>query len=104
MLDKMRLGSIAAAYESGKTVQPVAIYYSLRVGLGFGLEANGLRQTALLCYKPSVGVTLFCKPLRPADFKTADAMGEAAKTALAEGYASLEARYKDWPLVHEKAN
>jgi len=80
----------------------VAIYYSLPVGLGFGPEANGLRQTAMLCFKPSVGVSLFCKPLRPADFKTPAAMGEAAKKALTDGYLEMEARYKDWPLVHEK--
>ena len=62
-----------------------------------------MRQTSLICARPCVGASLFLKPLRPSEFASAAAMGEAAKKAISDGYAVLEARYKDWPLEHEKA-
>jgi hypothetical protein len=62
-----------------------------------------LRQTSQICARPCVGASLFMKPLRPKEFASAAEMGEAAKKAIAEGYAILEARYKDWPLEHDKA-
>ncbi len=77
------------------------MYYSARVGFGeLGLEANGLRQTALLCARPTVAAAQLCAALHPGDFPNADAMVDAAKRAICEAHAALEARYKDWPLEH----
>ena len=98
MVDRMRSGAIEAAYDSGKLVQPAAIYYSARVGWGWDHESNGARQTALLCARPTVAAVQLCAPLRPRDFPNAEAMTAAAKKALVDAYAALEARYQAWPL------
>ena len=100
MVEKMRNGGFEAAFEAGKLVQPAAIFYSRRVGLGWGPEANGLRQVANLCQGPTVAAVQLCPPLRPRDYASAEALAEAAKAALCEGYAALQARYKDWPVEY----
>lgn len=97
MTEKFRTGSIDAAFDAGKAVQPAVVYYSQPIGLGYGVEASGLRQTALICGKPTVAAVLLCPVLLPKDFATADAMAKAATAALVDGYARLERRYSAWP-------
>jgi hypothetical protein len=123
MVDIMRNGAIEAAFEAGKLVQPVrnsprpwgpeaqtadatpcgewhaqaALYYSARVGLGWELEANPIRQTSLMCGSPLLAAVQLCPTLRPADFKSGEEMANAAKQAMLDAYAVLERRYKAWP-------
>ncbi len=73
------------------------IYYSARIGWGFGPESNGLRQTALMCARPTVAALQLCPALRPADFPSAEAMAAAAQRSMLDAYAHLEQRYQDWP-------
>ena len=79
------------------------MYYSARVGLGWELEANGIRQTSLLCAAPVLAAVQLCPTLRPADFKSGEDMAAAAKQAMADAYAALEARYKGWPREQSPA-
>jgi hypothetical protein len=71
------------------------------VGLGWELEANGIRQTSLLCAAPVVAAVQLCPVLDPKNFKSGEEMASAAKQALTDAYAALEKRYKAWP--HENA-
>jgi len=115
MLDKVRSGSFEAAWDGGKIVQPVrsfsllpprgylltplqvVLYYSARIGLGWEAEANGLRQTSLICARPTVAAVQLCAALRPRDFANPEALAAEAKRAMTEAYLSLEQRYQSWP-------
>ena len=80
-----------------------ALYYSARVGLGWELEANGIRQTSALCAAPMIAAVQLCPTLKPSDFKSGEDMASAAKQALTDAYAAMEARYKAWPLERAPA-
>ena len=80
-----------------------ALYYSARVGLGWELEANAIRQTSALCAAPMLAAVQMCPALKPSDFKSGEDMASAAKQALTDAYATLEARYKAWPLERAPA-
>ena len=79
------------------------IYYSARVGLGWELEANGIRQTSAMCAAPMLAAVQLCPVLKPSDFKSGEDMAAAAKQALTDAYAALEARYKAWPVERAPA-
>ena len=79
------------------------IYYSARVGYGWEIEANGMRQTALLCAAPVVAAVQLCTTLKPADFKSGEEMASAAKQAMTDAYHALELRYKAWPVERAPA-
>ena len=81
-----------------------AIYYSARVGLGWELEANGIRQTSLLCAAPMIAAVQLCPTLNPGDYKSGEEMASAAKQALTDAYAALEKRYKAWPVEQAPAS
>lgn len=101
MLEKIRTGGIEAAFDAGKLVQPAALFYSSPIGLGFGRESNGLRQTSLISARPCVAAVLLCPVLAPRDFGSAEELAKAVIAALVEGHAKLERRYKAWPVEDE---
>jgi hypothetical protein len=74
------------------------------VGLGWELEANGIRQTSLLCAAPMIAAVQLCPALNPGDYKSGEEMASAAKQALTDAYAALEKRYKAWPVEQAPAS
>ncbi len=76
----------------------MAIYYSARIGYGWDRESSGIRQTSLICARPTIAAVQLCPALLPKDFANAEAMGAAVQAAMVGAYAALEERYKDWPV------
>lgn len=79
-----RIGGLQVAFECGRPVQPVALWYSENVGLA--PETDALLGTAQMLRHPTQAVVRFCDVLWPRDFKTAEQFAAAVEAAVRAGY------------------
>ena len=84
-----RTGGMHVAFETGRPVQPVALWYSEPLGLAS--ETDALAGTAQMLRYPTQALVKFMPLLWPKDFATADDFAAAAETAVRDGYASIAA-------------
>ncbi len=82
-----RTGGMHVAFETGRPVQPVALWYSEPLGLA--PETDALVGTAQMLRYPTQCLVKFAPLLWPKDFATADDFAAAAEAAVREAYASI---------------
>lgn len=82
-----RIGALEVAFDCGRPVQPVALWYSELVGLA--PETDALLGTAEMLRHPTQVVVRFSPLLWPKDFKTAALFAEAVEGSVRRAYGEI---------------
>ena len=82
-----RTGGMHVAFDTGRPVQAVALWYSEPIGLA--PQTDALEGTALMLRYPTQCVVKFGPLLWPKDYGTADEFAAACETAVRDAYTSV---------------